>query len=71
LYCVKPGYPTFSDPTVSVMPTDKGTGNYTLESILALGDPNYAYMYEAKRLGMEAWAIIKPYESGDRVHDSA
>jgi len=60
----QPGYPTFSDPTVSVMPTDKGTGNYTLESILALGDPNYAYMYEAKRLGMEAWAIIKPYESG-------
>ncbi|MBD3662051.1 MAG: hypothetical protein HUJ11_07830 [Arenibacter algicola] len=60
----QPGYPTFSDPTIAVMPTDKGTGNYTLESILALGDPNYVYMYEAKRLGMEAWAIIKPYESG-------
>lgn len=60
----QPGFPTFSDPTISVMPTDKGTGNQTLESILALGDPNYAYLYEAKRLGMEAWAIIKPYESG-------
>tara|TARA_R110002096_G_scaffold82297_1_gene191566 strand:+ start:6330 stop:8270 length:1941 start_codon:yes stop_codon:yes gene_type:complete len=60
----QPGYPTFSDPTIAVMPTDKCTGNYTLESILALGDPNYVYMYEAKRLGMEAWAIIKPYESG-------
>lgn len=58
------GYPTFSDPTISVMPTDKGTGNNTLASILALGDPNYVYMSEAKRLGMEAWAIIKPYESG-------
>lgn len=60
----QPGYPSFSDPTLSVMPTDKGTGNQTLASILALGDPNYVYMYEAKRLGMEAWAIIKPYESG-------
>lgn len=60
----QPGYPSFSDPTLSVMPTDKGTGNQTLESILALGDPNYVYLYEAQRLGMEAWAIIKPYESG-------
>ncbi len=60
----QPGYPTFSDPTISVMPTDKGTGNNTLASILALGDPNYIYMSEAKRLGMEAWAVIKPYESG-------
>tara|TARA_R110002049_G_scaffold307038_1_gene506605 strand:- start:169532 stop:171355 length:1824 start_codon:yes stop_codon:yes gene_type:complete len=60
----QPGYPSFSDPTLSVMPTDKGTGIQTLESILALGDPNYVYLYEAQRLGMEAWAIIKPYESG-------
>lgn len=60
----QPGYPAFSDPTISVMPIDKGTGNNTLASILALGDPNYVYMSEAKRLGMEAWAIIKPYETG-------
>jgi hypothetical protein len=60
----QPGYSAFSDPTISIMPTDKGTGNHTLESILALGDPNWAYMYETKRQGMEAWAIIKPYESG-------
>lgn len=60
----QPGYSAFSDPTISVMSPDKGTGNHTLESILALGDPNYVYLYEAQRLGMEAWAIIKPYESG-------
>ncbi len=60
----QPGYSAFSDPTISIMPTDKGTENHTLESILALGDPNLAYMYETKRQGMEAWAIIKPYESG-------
>ncbi|MDO6605200.1 hypothetical protein [Arenibacter palladensis] len=60
----QPGYSAFSDPTISVMQPEKGTGNHTLESILALGDPNYAYLYEAQRLGMEAWAIIKPYESG-------
>ncbi len=60
----QPGYSAFSDPTISIMPTDKGTENHTLESILALGDPNWAYMYETKRQGMEAWAIIKPYESG-------
>jgi len=60
----QPGYPSFANPTVSVMPPDKGTGNQTLESILALGDPNYVYLYEAQRLGLEAWAIIKPYESG-------
>ncbi len=60
----QPGFPAFSDPTISIMPTDKGTENHTLESILALGDPNWAYMYETKKQGMEAWAIIKPYESG-------
>ncbi|MCM4172318.1 hypothetical protein DHD32_12560 [Arenibacter sp. TNZ] len=60
----QPGYSAFSDPTISVMSPGKGTGNHTLESILALGDPNYVYLYEAQRLGMEAWAIIKPYESG-------
>ncbi len=60
----QPGYSAFSDPTISIMPTNKGTENHTLESILALGDPNWAYMYETKKQGMEAWAIIKPYESG-------
>ncbi|TVS20868.1 MAG: hypothetical protein EA424_01790 [Planctomycetaceae bacterium] len=60
----QPGYPSFSDPSLSVMPAGKGTANHTLQSILALGDPNWAYRYEAQRQGMEAWAIIKPYESG-------
>ncbi|MEN8194461.1 MAG: hypothetical protein ABFS12_16695 [Bacteroidota bacterium] len=60
----QPGYPAFSDPTISIMPPDKGTGNYTRESIIALGDPNYVYLCEAQKLGIEAWAIIKPYESG-------
>ena len=60
----QPGYPAFSDPTISIMSPEKGTGNHTLESIIALGDPNFAYLYETQKLGMEAWAIIKPYESG-------
>jgi len=35
--------PNFSDPTVPVMPTDKGTGELThWKSILALEIPNYA-----------------------------
>jgi hypothetical protein len=62
-----PGYPVFSNPSLSVMPPDKGTGYYTFESLIKLGDPNWAYMYEAQKLGMEAWAIIKPYESGGGI----
>ncbi len=59
-----PGYPAFSDPGITPMPLDKKTGNRTLESILKLGDPNWVYLNEAKKAGLEAWAIIKPYESG-------
>ncbi len=62
-----PGYPVFSHPSLSVMPPDKGTGYYTFESLIKLGDPNWAYMYEAQKLGMEAWAVIKPYESGGGI----
>lgn len=68
-----PGYPVFSNPSLSVMPPDKGTGYYTFESLMKLGDPNWAYMYEAQKLGMEAWAVIKPYESGGGItipHDA-
>ncbi len=60
----QPGYPMFSCPWLSMMPPDKATENHLLESVMALGDPNWAYMCECKRQGMEAWAIIKPYESG-------
>jgi len=59
-----PGYPAFSDPGIVPVPLDKKTGNRTLESILKLGDPNWVYLNEAKKAGLQAWAIIKPYESG-------
>ncbi len=62
-----PGYPVFSNPSLSIMPPDKGTGYHTFESLIKLGDPNWAYMYEAQKLGMEAWAVIKPYESGGGI----
>ena len=61
------GYPVFSDPSLSIMPPNKGTGYYTFESLMKLGDPNWAYMHEAHNLDMEAWAIIKPYESGGGI----
>lgn len=64
LVLCQPGYPAFSDPSIAVMPPHKGTGNNTFASIHALGDPNWVFMHEAQKAGMEAWAIIKPYESG-------
>ncbi|WP_139215847.1 hypothetical protein [Parapedobacter composti] len=59
-----PGYPSFASPRLSVMPLYPDLRNDMLRSILCLGDPNWVYAKEAKRQGLEAWAIIKPYESG-------
>ncbi len=60
-----PGYPMFSNPYQSIQPQDiEGLENYALKSIVALGDPNFAYVHECHRHGMEAFAIIKPYEGG-------
>ncbi len=60
-----PGYPTFSNPILSIQPPDvPGFENYSFKSLIALGDPNFAYVHECHKLGMEAFAIIKPYEGG-------
>jgi hypothetical protein len=59
-----PGYPQFSNPWLALIPPDLGTENHTFESILQLGDPNFAYLKACHDAGMEAWAIIKPYEGG-------
>lgn len=60
-----PGYPTFSNPILCLQPPDvPGFENYTFKSIAALGDPAFAYLHECHRQGMEAFAILKPYEGG-------
>ena len=59
-----PGYPQFSNPWLALVPPDLGTENHTFDSILQLGDPNFAYLHACHELGMEAWAVMKPYECG-------
>ncbi len=55
------GYPMFSSPWLSI---NEHEYNHALESIISVGDPNFAYMYECHKQGMEAFAIYKPYEGG-------
>ncbi len=64
LVVCNPGYPSFSYPYLAVMPPGNSTGNTAFENIVRLGDPNLAYLHEAKKQGMEAWAVYKPYEGG-------
>lgn len=60
-----PGYPTFSNPLLCLQPPDRvGFENYAFRSLVALGDPNFVYVHECHRHGMEAFAILKPYEGG-------
>lgn len=60
-----PGYPTFSNPILCLQPADvPGFENYSARSIEALVDPNRAYVEACHRHGMEAFAILKPYEGG-------
>lgn len=60
-----PGYPMFSNPALCLQPPDIATlPNFSFRSIVALGDPNLAYLRKCQKLGMEAFAILKPYESG-------
>jgi len=61
---VNPGYPQFSNPWLALLPPDLETENYTFDSLLQLGDPNFAYLNACHEQGMEAWAIMKPYEGG-------
>jgi len=59
-----PGYPMFSSPNLSIQIPGQKTENYSWQSIKSLGDPNFAYLYHCHKYGMEAFAIIKPYECG-------
>ncbi|CAM3100989.1 hypothetical protein [Rariglobus hedericola] len=63
-----PGYPMFSNPVLALHPPDlPGLENHSFRSIASLGDPNFAYVHHCRRLGMEAYAILKPYEGGGGV----
>ena len=59
-----PGYPMFSNPWLDLLRPENSAGNYATESLLAIGDPTFEHIYEAHRLGMEVYAIMKPYEGG-------
>ena len=61
------GYPQFSKPQTALQLPAPEVANHALESILALGDPNWAYLDECRRQGMEAWGIFKPYEGGGGI----
>lgn len=59
-----PGYPSFSNPWLAPLPADNYADNHALASIEALGSPNEACCRMAKQYGLEAYAILKPYEGG-------
>ena len=40
------GYPMFSNPWLSI---NEHEFNHALESIISVGDPNFAYMYECQK----------------------
>jgi hypothetical protein len=59
-----PGYPSFSNPWLALLPPGNDCHHYALESIIALESPNLAFCQYAKKYGMEAIAVLKPYEGG-------
>ncbi len=59
-----PGYPMFSNPMLCIQPPNQASENYSFKSIVSLGDPNFAYLHHCHHHGMEAFAVIKPYECG-------
>ncbi len=59
-----PGYPSFSSPRLALMPPGNDCRNYALESVTALDSPNLVFCRYAKQLGLEAIAVLKPYEGG-------
>jgi hypothetical protein len=59
-----PGYPSFSNPWLALLPPENDCHNHALESVIALESPNLAFCRAAKKYGMEAFAILKPYEGG-------
>lgn len=64
LVLANPGYPAHSAPFNTILPMGSKMPYRILESVLELGDSNWVYLNEAKKAGLEAFAIIKPYESG-------
>lgn len=64
LVLCNPGYPAHSAPYNTILPMGSKMPYRILESVVELGDPNWVYLSEAKKAGLEAFAIIKPYESG-------
>ena len=48
------GYPHFSNPWLSLMAPNNRSGQSAIQSLVQLGDPNFAYMHEAHKRGMEA-----------------
>jgi hypothetical protein len=59
-----PGYPSFSNPWLSILPPDNDCDNHALESVIALESPNLVFCRYARKYGLEAFAILKPYEGG-------
>lgn len=59
-----PGYPAFSNPWLAMMPADNDCQNHALASVKLLASPNAAFCSAAKKHGLEAYAILKPYEGG-------
>jgi len=59
-----PGYPSFSNPWLSLLPPDNDCHNYAIESIIALESPNHIFCRYAKKYGLETFAVMKPYEGG-------
>ncbi|MBE0654350.1 MAG: hypothetical protein IH594_11165 [Bacteroidales bacterium] len=59
-----PGFPSFSNPWLALLPPGNDCDNFALESVIALESPNHIFCRYAKKYGMEAFAILKPYEGG-------
>jgi hypothetical protein len=59
-----PGYPMFSNPWMDLIRPENTTGNHAVESLLGMGDPTFEHVFAAKRVGLDVYAIIKPYEGG-------
>lgn len=58
------GMPMYSNPWLSMMKPNTQANNHALESLVNVGDPVFEHIYEAHRVNMEAFAVVKPYEGG-------
>lgn len=58
------GCPMISSPWMHPAAPHRLTGNALIETAMAVGDTAFAYAYEARKRGLEIFAIYKPYEGG-------